>query len=68
MFGSKRIAVGFFGIRSLALDLSQSYEIKPDPRLLGENNQLDRNGPKHDDKMTKDEPDAILAVNFYQQK
>ncbi len=36
IFGSKRIAVGNFGTRSLALDLSQSYDMKPEPRLLGE--------------------------------
>ena len=31
IFGSKRIAVGNFGTRSLALDLSQSYDMKPEP-------------------------------------
>lgn len=68
MFGSKSIAIGFFGIRSLALDLSQSYEMKPDPRLMGEYSQLDKNGPRHDVKIIKEEAEAIITINFYEMK
>ena len=64
IFGSKRIAVGNFGIRSLALDFSQSYEINPVPGLLGENNQFDKNGPRHVVNRNTD-ADAIIVKNYF---
>lgn len=36
MFGSSNTATGVFGMRLLALDWSQSKEVKPDPGLRGE--------------------------------
>ena len=60
MFGSKRIAVGYFGIRSFTLVFSQLYEVKPDPGLLGEYNWLTKNGPRQEVRIAKEEAVAII--------
>ena len=50
-------------MRSFALVFSQSYEMKPDPGLLGEYKLLDKNGPRHVVKSAREE-DMMMYVSM----